>query len=846
MRNRTSKHLAQKVLSCALSAAMVVAFAPAVALANSTDGNAGDGQSSVSAVANNELPAPDSNGKISLTTTAEYTLNGSVEADIEISGDASVTIHLAGHTIKNKSSDTFTVKLGASLTIDGTGTVDNVTHGKADIYNNGTVILNGGKYTRSCEAGSKKDNSGGNSYYNILNHGSLTINEGVEVLSSGSFSSLVANGYYNYNKSSDERTGYVAGANQPAPSVTINGGSFSGGINTIKNDDGAKATITNGTFTNYTQAALQNHGTATVGGGTFDASSQYAIDNCGCDQTLDPGKLDITGGTFKGALYVRSQYSDVNISGGEFTGAISVSAGSLKISGGEFSVDPKDYVDTDVSVIHQVSGTYHVHSKTFSTTTSGYKAPTCTESGASGNDYCAIDGYFISGSTTIAATGHKAVEIPAVAPTCTQTGLTAGSKCSTCGYVLTAQETVPATGHSAVAVPAVAPTCTQTGLTEGSKCSTCGETLKAQETVAATGHSYTWTVTTPATTEAEGVSTGACSACGDTVTKSIPKLQATETATDSTGAKVDVTVDTSEAGTTADGTSYAGTVTYDASSAVTEETTAVEVPATVEVGGVTYAVTKIADDAFKDMAQVTEVTVPATVTEIGAGAFAGTASLTSVTLPEGVETVGAGAFEGSGVVSVSLPSTVTEVATGTFKDCTSLTAVEAPKAKTLGASALAGCTSLTAVEVPAVKTIEAKALAGCTSLKKVEAPKAATVAASAFKGCTSLKTVSVESAKTIGASALAGCSKLKTVTTGSKLATIGKSALSGTKVKTLVISSKKLTKASVKGALKGSSVATIKVSLPGASKKAVAKVIKAYKKAFAKKNCGKAVTVKKA
>lgn len=62
-----------------------------------------------------------------------------------------------------------------------------------------------GKYTRSAEAANTTSSSGGNSYYNILNHGVMTINEGVEVYSSGHFSSLVANGYYNYSDTAKGR-----------------------------------------------------------------------------------------------------------------------------------------------------------------------------------------------------------------------------------------------------------------------------------------------------------------------------------------------------------------------------------------------------------------------------------------------------------------------------------------------------------------------------------------------------------------------------------------------------------------------------------------------------------------
>ncbi|MFR5076883.1 MAG: hypothetical protein ACLTDX_02135 [[Clostridium] innocuum] len=54
------------------------------------------------------------------------------------------------------------------LTIDGTaGTVDNVTHAKAALDNDGVAILNSGNFIRSKENGINSTTSGGNSFYTI-------------------------------------------------------------------------------------------------------------------------------------------------------------------------------------------------------------------------------------------------------------------------------------------------------------------------------------------------------------------------------------------------------------------------------------------------------------------------------------------------------------------------------------------------------------------------------------------------------------------------------------------------------------------------------------------------------
>ncbi|MFQ9974999.1 MAG: S-layer homology domain-containing protein [Butyricicoccus sp.] len=173
----------------------------------------------------------------------------------------------------------------------------------------------------------------------------MTINKDVTVEQSGNFSSLVANGYYDYEgvTSKGEKSQYIEGTNAAEPTLTIKGGTFSGGINTLKNDDGGNITINGGTVTNYTQAALQNHNVATINGGTFTADSKYVIDDCGCNEAHDSGELMIFGGTFMGKLYVRSPYSKVTIMDGLFKGDVLKTGGTLSTIGGYYSTDVAKY-----------------------------------------------------------------------------------------------------------------------------------------------------------------------------------------------------------------------------------------------------------------------------------------------------------------------------------------------------------------------------------------------------------------------------------------------------------------------------------------------------------------------
>lgn len=276
-----------------------------------------------------------------------YTLTKDMTGDFVVKGKA--TINLGGYKITNKAGDTFTVNLGASLTIEGAGTVDNISHQKTAIYNNGTVVLNGGTYTRSKENGQSNSDAGGNSYYNILNHGEMTINSGATVSQSGKYSSMIANGYYSYN-SSDPRSGHVDGANAAAPKLTINGGTFDGGLNTVKNDDGATLEINNGDFSNVAQAIVQNHNVTTIEGGTFDGSgSTYVLDNVGhSGADKDKGEMTINGGTFTGKVNNRGADPKLTIKGGEFNDLNAVSFASA--DSGNVTVK----LDADVDLTKQI------------------------------------------------------------------------------------------------------------------------------------------------------------------------------------------------------------------------------------------------------------------------------------------------------------------------------------------------------------------------------------------------------------------------------------------------------------------------------------------------------------
>lgn len=74
--------------------------------------------------------------------------------------------------------------------------------------------------------------------------------------------------------------------------------------------------------------------------------------------------------------------------------------------------------------------------------------------------------------------------------------------------------------------------------------------------------------------------------------------------------------------------------------------TTLSVPSSVDLNGVTYKVTSIADNAFKNNTKLTKVTISGKVTEIGESAFRGCTALRTVKIGTTVKYIGVKAFYG--------------------------------------------------------------------------------------------------------------------------------------------------------------------------------------------------------
>ena len=222
-----------------------------------------------------------------------------------------------------------------------------------------------------------------------------------------------------------------------------------------------------------------------------------------------------------------------------------------------------------------------------------------------------------------------------------------------------------------------------------------------------------------------------------------------------------------------------------------------------KINGVT--VTTIGTDAFLGL-NITSVTIPANVTEIGSNAFADCTNLTSVnyagdwsnltiqsgnpavqdaaneqlfdfaftpdntavivirykgtaadvTIPsrykgKPVTMIDHAAFHDSAVTSVTIPDSVTAIPDYAFGFCSQLTNISIPNSVTfIGFSAFNSCTSLKSITLPSsLSTIQSYAFYNCENLKTIRIPVSVTsIGNYAFDVCPSLMTVTYPGSKT--------------------------------------------------------------------------------------------------
>ena len=197
--------------------------------------------------------------------------------------------------------------------------------------------------------------------------------------------------------------------------------------------------------------------------------------------------------------------------------------------------------------------------------------------------------------------------------------------------------------------------------------------------------------------------------------------------------------------------------------------------------------------------QITSVSLPEGLPNIGSYAFYGCDNLVNISLPESVQSIGKMAFNGTHLSSINIPNSVTQIGESAFGTGAYLpvinnviyadTYIVGVTDKTLssytiqngtrwiGYKAFQECSNLTAINIPnSILYIEESAFKNCTNLSTVSLSEGlVSIGDDAFRNCVVTNITIPNSVKTIGQGAFRD-TQLEIVTIGENAAEIGMSA----------------------------------------------------------------------
>lgn len=157
-------------------------------------------------------------------------------------------------------------------------------------------------------------------------------------------------------------------------------------------------------------------------------------------------------------------------------------------------------------------------------------------------------------------------------------------------------------------------------------------------------------------------------------------------------------------------------------------------------------VAAIGDNAFRECAALTGVTIPDSVTAFGSRAFQDCKGLTTVVIPGSVVDTGDRTFMGCiGLTNVTMKNGVTMIGFASFAGCSGLTHITLPNTVTRFVAAAFRGSGLHGITIPAsVTTLDGAALSDCPNLTEITIPASVTSISGSFVRSIGLISINVD------------------------------------------------------------------------------------------------------
>ena len=158
-------------------------------------------------------------------------------------------------------------------------------------------------------------------------------------------------------------------------------------------------------------------------------------------------------------------------------------------------------------------------------------------------------------------------------------------------------------------------------------------------------------------------------------------------------------------------------------------------------------ITELPDYCFDSCYRFESIIIPENVTKLGKSCFESCQELESIILPSNITELGESCFSYSNLKSITIPEGVTELPVNLFNLCSNLTSVTLPNSITkIGDKCFIYCDNLESITLPSnITELGESCFSGCRQLKSILLPNSITVLRSlSFENCASLLSVTCQ------------------------------------------------------------------------------------------------------